>query len=224
MLPKMGFIGVNITIPHKEHALTIADKVSDNAALVGAVNTLIFRPNGMIYGENTDCYGFLKNLCEQAPQWNPKSGSALVLGAGGASRAVVTALSDAGVEEILVANRTRGRAERLREDYGRRVSVVEWARLGDNIMNVNLIVNATSLGMVGKPDLAFPFSRLKGRIVVADLVYVPLRTRFLEEANQHGCVTVDGLGMLLHQAIPVFERLFGKTPELTEEVKRAVLE
>ena len=222
-LPKMGFVGVNITIPHKETVLGIADLITDRATLIGAANTLIFRKDGKIHADNTDGYGFLENLRSGAPDWNPKDGPAAVLGAGGAARAVIVALLDAGVPEILLSNRTRARAEKLQSDFGNRIRVIDWVQAGNMIEEAALVVNTSSLGMVGKPEMRVPMDGLRRGTVVTDLVYTPLRTKLLETAEQKGCVTVDGLGMLLHQGVPGFERWFGPRPEVTEATRRAVL-
>ena len=222
-LPKAGFVGVNITIPHKEAVIRIADLVTDRATMIGAANTLIFRKDGKIHADNTDGYGFFENLRAGAPNWNPKAGPAAVLGAGGASRAVVASLLDAGVPEVLVANRTRIRTERLASDFGQRVKVFDWVQAGNMIEDASLLVNTTSLGMVGKSELRVPLDGLAPTTVVTDLVYTPLKTRLLQEAEQLGCPTVDGLGMLLHQAVPGFERWFGKRPEVDSATRAAAL-
>lgn len=223
-LPKMGFVGLNVTIPHKEAVLGLADLITDRATLIGAANTLIFRPDGRIHADNTDGYGFMENLRAGAPDWDPKSGPAVVLGAGGASRAVVSALAEAGVDEILLTNRTRIRAEQLKDDFGQRVQVVDWVQAGNVLEGAGLVVNTTSLGMVGKPELRVPLDGLQPGTVVTDLVYAPLKTRLLQAAEDAGCRTVDGLGMLLHQAVPGFERWFGPRPTVDAETRAAVLQ
>ncbi|MEO0937382.1 MAG: shikimate dehydrogenase [Pseudomonadota bacterium] len=222
-LPKMGFVGVNITIPHKEAVLEIADLITDRATLIGAANTLIFRRDGKIHADNTDGYGFLENLKSGAPGWQPASGPAAVLGAGGACRAVIASLLDAGVPHILLSNRTRVRAEKLASDFGQRVEVVDWVQAGNMIEDAVLTVNTTSLGMIGKPDLRVPLDGLRPGSVVTDLVYAPLKTRLLQAAEDAGCVTVDGLGMLLHQAVPAFERWFGVRPTVDAAARAAAL-
>ena len=222
-LPKMGFVGANVTIPHKEAVLEIADHVTDRATLIGASNTLVFREDGTIHADNTDGYGFMENLRSGAPNWKPESGAAAVIGAGGAARAVIVALLDAGVPEILLSNRTRIRAERLRSDFGARVSVIDWVQIGNMIENAALLVNTSSLGMLGKPEMRIPLDGLNPSTVVTDLVYTPLRTKLLEVAEAKGCVTVDGLGMLLHQGVPGFERWFGTRPTVDEATRAAVL-
>ncbi len=222
-LPKMGFVGVNITVPHKEHVMQIADLITDRATLIGAANTLIFRKDGKIHADNTDGYGFIENLRQGAPNWDPKAGPAAVLGAGGAARAVVAALLDVGVPEILISNRTKVRAEKLQDDFGKRLTVVDWVQAGNMLEEASLVVNTTSLGMMGKPDLRVPLDGLQKSSVVTDLVYAPLKTRLLLEAEKVGCTTVDGLGMLLHQAVPAFERWFGQRPEVDSAARAAAL-
>jgi shikimate dehydrogenase len=222
-LPQAGFVGVNITIPHKETALEIADLVTDRATLIGAANTLIFRKDGKIHADNTDGYGFLENLKSGAPGWVPGAGPATVLGAGGAARAVIASLLDAGVPEILLTNRTRVRAEKLADDFGNRITVVDWVQAGNILDDATLLVNTTSLGMIGKQEMRVPLDGLRRGTIVTDLVYAPLRTNFLAVAEAAGCVTVDGLGMLLHQAVPAFERWFGTRPEVDSATRAAAL-
>ncbi|MEX0348325.1 MAG: shikimate dehydrogenase [Paracoccaceae bacterium] len=222
-LPKAGFVGLNVTIPYKEAVMSIADKVTDRATLIGAANTLIFRADGLIHADNTDGYGFISNLREGAPNWDPRSGPAVVFGAGGAARAVVASLAEAGVPEIILTNRTRPRAERLKDDFGQRVVVADWVQAGNVVEDAKLVVNTTSLGMVGNPELRVPLDGLSSDCVVTDLVYTPLKTRLLQVAEEAGCSTVDGLGMLLHQAVPGFERWFGTRPVVDESTRIAAL-
>ncbi len=223
MLPRLGFVGVNVTIPYKEEVLKLANVVTDRAALIGAANTLIFRKDGKIHADNTDGSGFIANLRQHAPNWNPAAGPAAVLGAGGASRAVIAALIEVGVPEIRVANRTRPRADALRSEFGAKVQVHEWVQAGNMIEGCAMLVNTTSLGMVGKPDMRVPLDALRSGMLVTDLVYAPLKTQLLIEAEAAGCTVVDGLGMLLHQAAPGFERWFGQRPEVDEATRNAVL-
>jgi len=222
-LPKMGFVGVNVTVPYKEKVMDFADLVTDRAALIGSANTLIFRKDGKIHADNTDSYGFIQNLRQKAPGWDPKAGPAAILGAGGAARAVIAALVEVGVPEILISNRTKARAEKLKADFGKRLRVVDWVQAGNMLEEVATVINTTSLGMVGKPPLRVPLDGLQKGTLVTDLVYAPLMTHLLNEANEAGCVTVDGLGMLLHQAVPAFERWFGVRPQVTDETRAAVL-
>lgn len=222
-LPKAGFVGVNVTVPHKEAVMAIADQITDRATLIGAANTLIFREDGKIHADNTDGYGFMENLHSGAPDWDPRSGPALVFGAGGAARAVISALLEAGVPDIFLSNRTRVRAEKLRDDFGKRVQVIDWVQAGNVVEDADLVVNTTSLGMVGNSDLRVPMDGLKPSAVVTDLVYAPLKTRLLQTAEDVGCTAVDGLGMLLHQAVPGFERWFGERPEVDSATRAAAL-
>lgn len=222
-LPKIGFVGLNVTIPHKEAVLKIADVITDRAALIGAANTLIFRKDGKIHADNTDGAGFIANLRQSAPDWVPAAGPAAVFGAGGAARAVVAALIEVGVPEIRISNRSRPRAEALRADFGAKLVVYDWVQAANMLEGAATVINTTSLGMAGKPEFRVPLDALEPGAVVNDLVYNPLKTQFLQEAEARGAVTVDGLGMLLHQAAPGFERWFGPNPAVDDETRQAVL-
>jgi shikimate dehydrogenase len=222
-LPKIGFVGLNVTLPHKEAILKIADVISDRAALIGAANTLIFRKDGKIHADNTDGAGFVANLRQNAPHWVPAAGPAAVFGAGGAARAVVAALIEVGVPEIRISNRSRPRAEALRADFGAKLVVYDWVQAANMLEGAATVINTTSLGMAGKPEFRVPLDALEPGAVVNDLVYNPLKTAFLAEAEQRGATIVDGLGMLLHQAAPGFERWFGPTPAVDEATRQAVL-
>jgi shikimate dehydrogenase len=222
-LHPLGFKGVNVTIPHKVSAIGIADSVTDRAALIGAANTLTFRPDGSIRADNTDGYGFIQNIRQTWPDWDARVGPALVLGAGGAARAVVSALLSEGVPEIRLANRTRARSEVLQEHFGARVHTIDWNRASDATEGAAVIVNTTSLGMQGQPDLKLGLTAAPDHAVVADLVYTPLDTPLLANARARGLRVVDGLGMLLHQAAPGFEAWFGRRPEVDDDLRRAVL-
>ncbi|SDD46315.1 shikimate dehydrogenase [Paracoccus isoporae] len=223
VMPKMGFVGANVTIPHKEAVLKIADIVTDRASLIGAANTLIFREDGQIHADNTDGYGFITNLTQNAPDWQPAAGAAAVIGAGGAARSVVASLLESGVPELRIANRTRIRAEQIKADFGAKVVIYDWAQAGNMLEGATTVVNATSMGMLGHQPLKLPLDALRPGAVVTDLVYTPLMTEFLTEALRRGCKVVDGLGMLLHQAAPGFERWFGHRPEVDAELRQAVL-
>ena len=223
LLPRLGFVGVNVTIPHKEAVLELADLVTDRASLIGAANTLIFHKDGRVHADNTDGYGFVENLRQGAPGWSASDGPAAVFGAGGAARAVIASLLETGAEEILLANRTRSRADALRSEFGQRVHVFEWVQAGNMLEEAATVVNTTSLGMVGKPELRVPLDGLRKDATVTDLVYAPLETAFLETAREKGCRTVDGLGMLLFQAAPAFERWFGQRPDVDAQTRDAVL-
>ncbi|MEN9061232.1 shikimate dehydrogenase [Ponticoccus litoralis] len=194
LLPELGFVGLNVTIPYKEKVMEIADQVSDRATLIGAANTLIFRKDGLIHADNTDGYGFVENLRQSAPDWQPEAGPATVFGAGGAARAIVASLLDVGVPEIRLTNRTRPRAEKLREDFGNKVQVYDWVQAGNIVEGCATVVNTTSLGMTGKPELRVPLDAIGPGMLVTDLVYTPLETRLLREAKEQGARTVDGTG------------------------------
>ncbi len=223
-LPRLGFKGVNITIPHKVSMLGLADNVTDRAALIGAVNTITFKDDGSIRGDNTDGYGFIQNMRQNAPEWDARSGPALVLGAGGAARAVVSALLSEGVTELRLANRTRQRAQLLADQFGAKVQVVDWNRASDAVDGAMTIVNTTSLGMQGQPDLLISLDSAPKAATVTDLVYAPLITPFLESAAVLGLTIVDGLGMLLHQGVPGFELWFDHRPEVDDGLRMAVLD
>jgi shikimate dehydrogenase len=222
-LPKIGFVGLNVTLPHKEAILKIADVITDRAALIGAANTLTFRKDGKIHADNTDGAGFVANLRQNAPHWVPAAGPAAVFGAGGAARAVVAALIEVGVPEIRISNRSRPRAEALRADFGAKLVVYDWVQAANMLEGAATVINTTSLGMAGKPEFRVPLDAIEPGAVVNDLVYNPLKTAFLAEAEQRGATIVDGLGMLLHQAAPGFERWFGPTPVVDEATRQAVL-
>lgn len=223
ILPDMGFVGVNITIPHKEYVLSLASNVTDRAALIGAANTLTFLGDGRIQADNTDGQGFLSNIRQAIPGWRASSGPALVLGSGGSAKAIVSALISDAAPRVLVANRTRSRADGLKEQFGARVEPHDWTHIPSLVGEAALIVNTTSLGMRGQPQLTIDLSRVSPGTVVTDIVYNPLETDLLKAARDAGCRTVDGLGMLLHQAVPGFERWFGYTPLVDDDLRQAVL-
>jgi shikimate dehydrogenase len=222
-LPALGLAGGNVTVPHKEQALALADSATARARRIGAANTLIVR-DGAIEADNTDAFGFIENLRERACGWNAAAGPALVLGAGGAARAVVVALLDAGAPEVRLANRTRARAEALAGAVGGAVSVVDWAQADGAADGAMTLVNTTSLGMVGQPPLELSLDAAPPEALATDAVYAPLVTPFLARAAARGLRTVDGLGMLLHQARPGFEAWFGRAPVVDAELRAAVLE
>ncbi|MBR3371707.1 MAG: shikimate dehydrogenase [Rhodobacteraceae bacterium] len=222
-MPHMGFVGANVTIPHKEQVLALADDVSPVAARIGAANTLSFGANGRIHADNTDGYGFLANVRQSAPDWVAERAPALVLGAGGAARAIIVALLDAGVPELRLSNRTRARAQTLAQEFGPRVRVCDWDDRARGLDDLGLLVNTSSLGMVGNPALDMPLDGLSPDALVTDIVYTPLMTDLLQQAQDRGNAVVDGLGMLLHQAVPGFERWFGHRPEVTDDLRKLVL-
>lgn len=223
VMRKMGFKGANVTIPHKETVLRFVDTLTDSAKAIGAVNTLVFKDDGTVAGDNTDGYGFIENLRQGAPDWQGDSGPALVLGAGGAARAIVFSLLEAGVPKVMIANRTKDRAEKLREDFGVAVEVIDWSDAESAMAEAATLVNTTALGMTGKAPLTLSLDAISKETVVTDIVYTPLKTDLLRQAEIAGCRTVDGLGMLLHQAVPGFEAWFGKRPEVDAELREEVL-
>jgi len=216
-----GLVGANVTVPHKEAAFAACDRLTDSARATGAVNTL-WREDGALWGDNTDVSGFLATLDAEAPGWRDRVDSAVVLGAGGAARAIVHALASRGVARIAVVNRTRARAVALAERFGPAAHPAGWDELPHLLGEAGLLANATILGMAGQPPLDVSLAPLKPEAVVADVVYVPLTTPLVEAAWRRGCVAVGGLGMLLRQAAPGFARWFGMTPEVTAELRSLV--
>ena len=221
-LGQWGYKGANVTLPHKEAALAAADRPDEAATAIGAANTLWLDTKGLLHASNTDAYGFMTHLAAEAPDWNKGSRPVMVLGAGGAARAILHGLLEAGASKILLANRTGGRAEALAQGFGSRVSVVPWEDRNRALAGCGLLVNATSLGMTGKPPLDLDLSALPKDATVADIVYSPLETPLLAAAKARGNRIVDGLGTLLHQAAPGFERWFGVRPEVTPELRAYV--
>ena len=213
-LVDLGFRGANVTIPHKEAAFALCDRVDPSARRAGAVNTLVFR-DGAIEGSNTDGWGFLANVAESAPGWRADSGPAVILGAGGSARAIAAALLDAGCPKLTLVNRTPARAEALAQALGGPIEVTTTPPLA----GAALLVNTTSLGMQGQPPLDLDLAALPPGAVVADIVYVPRETSLLAAARARGLTAVDGLGMLLHQARPGFAAWFGITPEVDAELR-----
>lgn len=223
-LPKLGFVGANVTIPHKETVMAYLDHVAPLAQKVGAVNTLIIGTDGKISGLSTDGFGFLASLSANQPGWQAAAGAAVVIGAGGAARAIVQALIEAGAPEIRLINRTAARARALADHLGGPITLIDWQDRAAALERASLLVNATSLGMRGEPALALALDALPREAVVADIVYVPLLTGLLASAAARGNRVVDGLGMLLHQARPAFAAWFGIEPEVTSELKLSVLQ
>ncbi|MES2197864.1 MAG: shikimate dehydrogenase [Pseudomonadota bacterium] len=215
-----GFVGANVTLPHKEQALALS-KPDERARAVGAANTLWYA-DGELRSTNTDIEGFINNLDACAPGWD-KAEDALVLGAGGSSRAVVFGLLERGIKRVHLANRTLARAQALAGRFGADVHPVAWEAIGEVLPRAGLLVNTTSLGMHGQPALAIDVARLPPQAVVADLVYVPLETPLLAAARGRGLQVADGLGMLLHQAVRGFELWFGQRPQVTSELRDLVV-
>lgn len=222
-LPKLGFRGCNLTIPHKEAAVPLCDRLTSAAERVGAVNTLVVEEDGTLSGDNSDVFGFSENLKQGAPSWT-RGRPACLLGAGGAARALIVALLEEGVPEIRVVNRTLSRAESLAAAFGPKVKPLAWGEWSAALSDCGLLVNATSLGMTGQPALDIELSGLPQDAVVNDIVYSPLETALLAAARARGNPVVDGLGMLLQQARPGFAAWFGVEPQVTEELRTFVLE
>jgi shikimate dehydrogenase len=221
-LPKLGFRGWNVTMPHKEAAYRLVNVRSQSAEEIRAVNTVTVQPDGTLHGDNTDAFGFLAHLDQSAPDW-PRNRPAVVLGAGGAARAVCTALVSAGLPRVILVNRTRARAEALDAVWPDRVQIADWDDRAAVLEGAGLLVNTTSLGMTKQPPLEIALDRLPADAVVNDIVYVPLETCLLADAAARGLRAVDGLGMLLHQARPGFERWFGVTPQVTDALYQRVI-
>lgn len=222
-LPLFGFRGCNLTIPHKEEGMRAVDEYDASAKRAGGVNTVVVEENGRIKGSSTDGFGFIAALRTSLGGFNAAAGPAVVLGAGGAARAIVAALLDEGAQEVRLVNRTPERAAKLAKELGGQVRGVAWEARDRALDGAMLLVNATSLGMEGQPALELPLDRLPHEAVVNDIVYVPLETPLLAAARARGNACVDGLGMLLFQAQPGFEAWFGKKPEVTPGLREAVL-
>jgi len=222
-LAEHRYVGANVTLPHKEAALRLARSADEAAIAIGAANTLWLDAEGTLHASNTDAYGFMTNLDAEAPQWNEGLGAAMVLGAGGAARAILYGLIKVTDAKLLLANRTRARAEALAHVFGPRVEVIDWEKRNDALATCGLLVNTTSLGMTGQAPLDIDLAALPQDAVVADIVYTPLLTPLLVAAAKRGNPTVDGLGMLLHQAVPGFERWFGVRPEVTPALRAHVV-
>ncbi|ABS62874.1 shikimate 5-dehydrogenase [Parvibaculum lavamentivorans DS-1] len=219
----LGFIGANVTVPHKETAFAALARHDAIAKRLKAVNTIVTTPAGL-EGRNTDGYGFIANLKDRAPGWDAKAGPAVLLGAGGAARAIAAALEDEGAPEIRIINRTPSRAEALARDLGLRNALVFADGEAKTALDgAALLVNTTTLGMKGESDVDLDISPLPAPALVTDIVYTPLETRLLRRAREAGYKTVDGLGMLLHQAVPGFEAWFGVRPQVTPELRALVL-
>jgi len=221
-IASLGLRGCNVTTPHKQAIFPLLDRVDDLARRIGAVNTVVVDPDGALSGFNNDGNGFIQSLRDADASWRPDSGPILVLGAGGAARAVVASLAAQGAKQIRVANRTRDKAQDIADAVGSMVEIVAWDERQDALDGVALLANATSLGSAGKPPLEIALDRLPRHALVGDLIYVPRETPLLAAARQRGNITVNGLGLLLNQARPAFNAWFGVMPEITPELIRAI--
>ena len=221
-LAALGFAGCNVTVPHKESAMRFMDELHPAARRVAAINTIVVQPDGRLLGMNNDGAGYIQSLRDADATWRGDAGPALVLGAGGAARAIVVALLDEGAPELRITNRTLERAQALADDFGDRVKVVPWAERNEAMAGVSLLVNTTSLGMHGQAPLDVALDALPLEAMVSDAVYIPLETPVLAQARMRGHRTVNGLGMLLNQARPAFQSWFGVLPDVTPELRAAV--
>jgi len=221
-LSALGFAGCNVTVPHKVNAMKLMDELTPAARHIAAINTIVVRPDGSLLGVNNDGLGYIQSLRDANPSWRGDAGAALVLGAGGAARAIVVGLLEQGVPEVRIANRTQERAQALAEAFGPRVKVVSWAERNEAMADVKLLVNTTTQGMHGQPSLDVRLDALPTNAMVSDAIYIPLETPLLAQARLRGHVTVNGLGMLLNQAVPAFEAWFGVRPEVTAELRAVV--
>lgn len=221
-LAARGLAGCNVTVPHKEAAYAIADECEASARAVEAANTL-WLEGAKLHAANTDTYGFMTYLDQVVPDWKAYDGPVCVLGAGGAARAIIHGFLSAGVEEVRVFNRTRARAEPLANAFGPRVKILDWESRSKDSRDCGVLVNTTAAGLKGVGTLEMDFSGFDPKCVVADIVYVPLSTELLAQARAHGLRTVDGLGMLLHQAVPGFEKWFGVRPQVTDELRNIIV-
>ncbi|MHA1574207.1 MAG: shikimate dehydrogenase [Alphaproteobacteria bacterium] len=217
-----GYVGCNVTVPHKAAAFSVADEREDSAKAVSAANTL-WLSDGKLVAANTDTYGYMTNLSQQAPGWDRRDAPVSILGAGGAARAIVFGFLDAGVSEIRVFNRTRARAETLAQQFGSCVKVFDWSEREAGSRDSAVLVNTTTIGMNGVGTLDFDLAGFDPECVVSDIVYVPLETELLRKAKSQGLRTVDGVGMLLHQGVPGFEKWFGVRPEVTDELRNLIV-
>ncbi len=216
-----GYNGFNVTVPHKQAIMDLCDDVDSNAQKIGAVNTVVIK-EGKLLGRNTDAYGFIQNIKQNAPQFDLKNKDVLILGAGGAAKAVAFGLAQEGVRKIIISNRTKEKAQALK-NISPLITVIDWDEKQAAIEQVDMVVNATSLGMVGKPPLDISTSFLKKSALVTDIVYTPLITDLLKTEQQGDNLYVTGIGMLLHQARPAFEAWTGILPEVDDELQRLVL-
>ena len=221
-LPALGFAGCNLTIPHKEAALALVDHIDPLARKIGAINCVIVRKDGSLEGRNTDGWGYRESIRETHPQWRADQGPIVILGAGGAARAILATLIDQGSKEIRLINRSKDRALALAQDFGSLVHVLDWQMRHEALAGAALLINTTSQGMQGQPPLDLVLDHLPPSALVSDIVYIPRLTPLLLAAQQRGNAIIPGLGMLLHQARPSFEAWFGILPEVTPELRARI--
>jgi len=221
-LPALGFSGCNLTLPHKVEALKVVDHVDDAARRIGAVNCVIVRPDDSLYGVNNDGWGYVESVVERVPGWRADGGPIVVLGAGGGARAIIVSLLDRGAKEIRLVNRSVVRAQALQHEIGGPIAIVSWDDRQRALDGATMVVNTTTQGMIGQPPLDLPLDRLPKSALVSDIVYTPLETPLLAAAGRRGNPTVDGLGMLLHQARPAFQAWFGILPEVTPDLRKMI--
>lgn len=218
----LGFSGCNLTIPHKQEAMKIVDAVDDAARRIGAISCVVVRPDGALIGSNNDAFGFIRNLKQGQPEWRADAGPAVVIGAGGGARAICYGLMQEGVKEIRLVNRGFERAKGIADEFGAAIKAYPWEERSDLMAGAALVVNTTSLGMVGQPALDLSLDKLPVGAVATDIVYIPLETPFLAAARQRGNRTVNGLGMLLHQGPLAWKAWFGIEPAVTDELRTLV--
>ncbi len=223
-LKALGIAGCNITIPHKVSAMQLVDWVNPLAQRIGAINTIVVQADGSLHGYNNDGFGYIQSLLEAQPNWQANAGPAVVIGAGGAARAIVVALIDAGATEVRVINRTRSKADEFAQEFGPSVKSVSWDLRQDALPDASLLVNTTNQGMHGHPPLDLSLANLSKQALVSDAVYIPLETPLLKEARLRGNRTVNGLGMLIHQARPAFQAWFGVLPDADQALYQKVIE
>lgn len=218
-LHPLGFAGCNLTIPHKQDAMTIVDEVDPVARAIGAISCVVVREDGSLFGTNNDCFGFIESLREAAPDWRADQGPAAVIGAGGGARAVVYGLLQEGVREVCLVNRNRARAEQIAAEFGGPIQVFDWAQRDAALEGCAMAVNTTSQGMQGMDPLDIRLDALARDALVSDIIYIPRETEFLRMARERGHRTVNGLGMLLHQGRPAWRAWFNRDVEVTAELR-----